>query len=66
MLNRPFIRGTCIIIGERVQSLVPTGYFELQALNILVLQEKYPNSMTELSTADRFFSELFFFAQEDA
>lgn len=29
-------------------------------MNVWVLQDKYPNSMTELSTTDRFFSEHFF------
>jgi hypothetical protein len=56
----PFYSALISIIGERVRSLVPVGYYELQAMNIWVLQEKYPNSMTELSTADRFFSEHFF------
>jgi hypothetical protein len=56
----PFSSALISIIGERVRSLVPVGYYALQAMNVWVLRKKYPNSMSELSPADRFFSEHFF------
>jgi len=60
VLRHLFIAALVSLLIQRLQSSFPTGYYELQAVDIWTLRRKYPNSLTELSPADRFFLEHFF------
>lgn len=55
-----FVAALVSLVGKRVQSSIPVGYYELQTVDVWALREKYPNSLAELSPATRFFLEHFF------
>ena len=48
------------LLARRCEKSIPSGTFELEALRMLVLQDKYSTSLEELSPGDRFFVKHFF------
>ena len=55
-----FIAALVSLIGQRVQSRIPAGYYESQALGMWILRKRYQKSMRVFASYSVLFGALFF------